>query len=312
MLGKNIKDAKIIPYFFRREMKKNLGLLQIKWQKLAYCRYAFKNIIYTLAFYFILNCTQGSIGNSMTEKAFVLQRVISIYNTSLSSVTPLFYIYDDQGDSNLLSFDLISNSITYTVTFGNSSDLYLESYSMYLSKSSDVLARDIGKHAGDNIITENPNTTSNVLTEKFYSNSIPAPIQLGSLGTGEDTQGKFLQKTISPSLQVPRGVLTKGYFIFKPSIPISITTGGVTKSFSVNVSTTGFLFTFECPIAHQGFQENKILLRAKISDMFKDTGTSKPIHEAYTVGSITTSVLSSFQTAFAASGFVNQYNCVKK
>jgi hypothetical protein len=261
---------------------------------------------------FFINCTQGSIGNSMTEKAFVLQRVISIYNTSLSSVTPLFYIYDDQGDSNLLSFESISNSITYTVTFGNNSDLYLESYSMYLSKSSDILARGIGKHAGDNIITENPSTTSAVLTEKFYSNSIPAPIQLNGLGTGEDTQGKFLQKTISPSLQAPRGILTKGYFIFKPSIPISITTGGVTKSFSVNLSTTGFLFTFECPIPHQGLQENKILLRAKISDMFKDTRTAKPISEAYTAGSITTPVLASFQTAFAASGFVNQYNCVKK
>lgn len=275
-------------------------------------KFSFFQAYFAILILFFINCTQGSIGNSMTEKAFVLQRVISIYNTSLSSVTPLFYIYDDQGDSNLLSFESISNSITYTVTFGNNSDLYLESYSMYLSKSSDILARGIGKHAGDNIITENPSTTSAVLTEKFYSNSISAPIQLNGLGTGEDTQGKFLQKTISPSLQAPRGILTKGYFIFKPSIPISITTGGVTKSFSVNLSTTGFLFTFECPIPHQGLQENKILLRAKISDMFKDTRTAKPISEAYTAGSITTPVLASFQTAFAASGFVNQYNCVKK
>jgi hypothetical protein len=272
----------------------------------------YKLKIFLIFILLLVNCTQGSIGNSLTERGFVLQRLISIYNTNLSSVTPLFYIYDDQGDTNIRNFELISNSTTYNVTIEPSSDLYLESYSFYLSKSSDILAKNQQKHAGDNIITENPSTTSTVLTEKFYYNFTPVPIVFSSLSSSEDSQGSFLQKTISPSLQVARGILTKGYFVFKPSLQFSITTGGVAKSFSLNLSTTGFLFTFDCPITHFGFQEDKISLRAKVSDMFKDTGTSKPIDEAYTAGSITTSVLTSFQTAFTASGFVNQYNCVKK
>jgi hypothetical protein len=267
---------------------------------------------FTIIALFFINCTQGSIGNSSTERAFILQRIISVFNSNLSSVTPLFYIYDDQGDSNVTSFDLISNSTTYTVTVGGGSDLNLETYSIYLSKSSDILARSPTKHAGDNVITENPNVSSTILTEKFYSSSKTVPIVLSSLTSAEDTQGSYLQKTITPSLQVARGILSKGFFTFKPSLQLSITKSGLTKSFSFSLSTTGFLFLFDCPISHTGIQENKINFRTKLSDLFKDTGTSKPIHEAYTAGSISTSILTSFQTAFTSSGFINQYNCIKK
>ena len=255
-------------------------------------------------FTFFIKCSQGSVGNSLTEKNFVLQRYIIIMNTNTSPVKIILYIFDDRGDNNLNQFQIISNSITYTLNILNPSSLNLESYSLYLAKSGDFFAKNSLKHLGENTVPEiSSNTTS--LTERYYINSSSTSLNFFSLNSSSDLLGSYYKQELS-GIQIPRGSITKGIFTFKPSIQLSINSG---SSLSINYpSSISFAISFNCPILHNGISDSILSIGIKYSDIFKDNGSSKPISESLG-GTIN---INSYISSFSNSNFVSQYECIKK
>jgi hypothetical protein len=261
----------------------------------------FKQILLGIAFSLLFgNCTQGSIGNSLSEKGFVLQRWIELVNTSLSTVQPVFYLYDDRGDSNLNSFDVISNSTTYSVTLQTSSDLTLVSYSLYLKKSKDLLARDSSKHVSDNTTPEVP-TSSESLTNRYYTQETSSSLRFSEFTRGEDDLGIHYKLPVSNSLSVPRGTLTKGIFVFQPKLSLTI----ASNTYTVSYDTVSVAVDFSCPLTHSGQSSTILPLSFKYSDLFTDSGTLKPIDEAVTNGVNSATFSSTFET-YAP---INQYDC---
>jgi hypothetical protein len=259
---------------------------------------------------FTINCSKGSIGNSLTENSFVLQRLISIINTNLSNVIPTFYLYDDQGDSNLNTFQVISNSTTYNLTINSSSDLLIENYSLYLSKAGDIFARNSSKHLGDNVVAESTANTTSV-TERFYSNTTQNSIIFGGLQSSEDELGFHYKKTLT-NLSMPRGNITKLIFSVKPVINLSIENGGTTRTFTISYSSTPLSSNFDCPISHSGTSATVLNLRIKYSDIFKDTTSNTPIDTLFQGNSLSTAVLIGLNTSLINSDSLKQYNCIKK
>ena len=257
-----------------------------------------------------INCTKGSVGNSLTENSFVLQRLISIVNTNLSSVVPKFYLYDDQVDSNLNTFPVISNSTTYNLTINSSSDLLIENYSLYLSKAGDIFARNSSKHLGDNVVAESTTNTT-IVTERYYSNTTQNSIIFGGLQSSEDELGFHYKKTLI-NLSMPRGNITKMIFSIKPVINLSIENGGTTRTFTISYSSTPLSSNFDCPISHSGTSATVLNLRIKYSDIFKDTTSNTPIHTLFQGNSLSTSVLAGLNTSLVNSDSLKQYNCIKK
>jgi len=252
----------------------------------------------------LFRCSKGSVGNSLNEKIFVLQRLITLINTNSSNVKPILYLYDDRGDSNLNQFQITSNSTTYTINLLTTSQLNLESFSLYLSKPSDLLARDNPKHLGENTVPEVTNTGS--VTERFYTYSSLTPLSFSGLSASEDLLGANYKQEITGGLPIPRGTITKGIFTFKPIVLLNINQG---STISINYpSSVSFSIPFNCPINHSGFSESVISIGIKYSDIFKDSGTATPISNA----SGGTPNLSFFSTALEKSGFITQYNCIKR
>lgn len=267
-------------------------------------KFYFSTPILIFSFISFLRCSQGSVGNSLNEKSFVLQRLIIFINTNTSSTKPIFYLYDDRGDSNLNQFQITSNSTTYTINLLTTSQLNLESFSLYLSKSSDLLARDNPKHLGENTVPELTNTGS--VTERFYTYSSLTPLSFSGLSASEDLLGSNYKQEITGGLPIPRGTITKGLFTFKPTIQLNINQG---PAITINYpSSLTFSIPFNCPVNHSGFSESILSIGLKYSDIFKDSGTAIPISNA----SGGTPNLNFFSTALEKSGFISQYNCIKK
>lgn len=253
----------------------------------------------------LVRCSQGSVGNSLTESTFVLQRLVQIINSNTSNVKPTFFLYDDRGDSNLNQFQIISNSTLYTINLLSSSQLNLESYSLYLAKSGDLLARNQTKHLGENTVPESTNNTGS-LTERFYTYNLGTQLGFTSFTPSEDLLGSHYKQEITQGLSMPRGSITKGVFIFKPNMQLTINSG---NALSITYpSAVTFSVTFNCPINHSGFSESLLSIGIKYSDMFKDSGTAIPISNA----SGGTPNLSFFSTALEKSAFISQYDCTKR
>lgn len=264
----------------------------------------FKKYTILFIFLFLSYCSNGSVGNSINEKNFVLQRFISILNSNTSNIKLLFYFYDDRSDTNLNQFQISSNSNNFIVNLLNSSQLNMDSFSIYLSKSNDPLARNNSKHLGENTVPEI--TSSASLTEKYYTYSTSNLFRISGFSTSEDYLGSYYKQELSQTLSLPRGSITKGIFTFKPNIQLTINSG---STISINYpSLVSFSVTFNCPISHSGFSESSISIGLKYSDIFKDSGTSKPISEAS--GGSTN--LNSFNTSLTNSSFVSQYNCTRR
>ncbi len=267
--------------------------------------------IFSIVSFFFIHCTNGSIGNSLTEKSFVLQRLVSIINTNLSNVLPVIYLFDDQGDSNVSNFSISSNSINYNITVNSQSDLLVENYSLYLAKAGDIFARNQGKHLGDNVVAESAaNTTS--ITERFYSNTTQNSILFQGLQVTEDDLGYHYKKTLASSIGLPRGNITKMIVSLKPTFQINITNSGTTKTFSIPIASTPLSTTFDCPLYHSGSAESILNVRIKFSDIFKDSAGLTPIHTLFVNGTTNSSILISFGTSLANSDSLKQYNCIKK
>jgi hypothetical protein len=268
------------------------------------------NLFYYFLIFLTLHCTKGSIGNSLNENIFVLQRLISIVNTNLSNVSPIFYLYDDQGDSNLTNFQVISNSTTYNITISSNSEILIENYSLYLAKANDILARNSEKHLGDNVVAESVANTNSV-TERFYSSTAQNSILFQSLQASEDELGYHYKKNLTSQV-MPRGNITKIIISIKPLITINIENGGTTRTFTINYSSTPLSSNFDCPIYHTGNSETLLGLRIKYSDIFKDTTSSSPINTLFQGNSLNTSVLAGLNTSLANSDAIKQYNCIKR
>ncbi|AYV54813.1 hypothetical protein EFP84_04290 [Leptospira kmetyi] len=75
----------------------------------------FKIFLYSISLIFFGACTFGSVGDSRTEEAKMLQRLLTLFSERPSSFRTYLYYTDDQQDSNIGTFDVISGATTYSL-----------------------------------------------------------------------------------------------------------------------------------------------------------------------------------------------------
>ncbi|AXR68452.1 laminin/fibronectin-binding adhesin Lsa30 [Leptospira mayottensis] len=64
---------------------------------------------------FLGNCTFGSVGDSRKEDAKMLQRFLVLFNERPASFRTFLYYTDDQQDSNIGNFDVVSTATIYNL-----------------------------------------------------------------------------------------------------------------------------------------------------------------------------------------------------
>lgn len=120
-------------------------------------------------------CASGTIGNSSTEESTELQALFRILDERRANISPWIYYSDDQGDSNIGTFDLGSYHIELT-----ENDVVLKSISMLFE-------------APKNSFSVQSESTSNSQVHIFHSGgSEPIP------GTGSYAQKYGIKGSFSP------------------------------------------------------------------------------------------------------------------
>ncbi|WP_016753240.1 laminin/fibronectin-binding adhesin Lsa30 [Leptospira kirschneri] len=77
-----------------------------------------------------VNCTFGSVGDSRKEDTKMLQRLLLLFNESPASFHTLLYYTDDQQDSNIGNFNVVSGATTYNLQLQPGSKIVWESISI--------------------------------------------------------------------------------------------------------------------------------------------------------------------------------------
>ncbi|EMM82245.1 hypothetical protein LEP1GSC037_3813 [Leptospira interrogans str. 2006001854] len=76
------------------------------------------------------NCTFGSVGDSRKENAKMLQRLLVFFNERPASFHTLLYYTDDQQDSNIGNFNVVSGATTYNLQLQPGSKIVWENISI--------------------------------------------------------------------------------------------------------------------------------------------------------------------------------------
>jgi hypothetical protein len=256
----------------------------------------------------LISCTHGSIGNSSTEGALILNRLITILNTQTSGVTPNINLMDDQGDNNPLQFSISSNSNVYLVTIEPSSKIQFNSFAFYLGKGSDVFAKSIPKHIGEPIVT-NENTSS--VTERYYNSTNVNSFLLSEPTLITDDLGYLYRQNLNETIKIPRGIMNSFVAYIAGNFQGSISQNNTKVPFNISLNSSQFTTSLLCPIYHDGYGATQVKIKFKIIEIFKDNGTSKPLNALFSNGSLTTSIQQNFQSNFDRASLLDQYSCIR-
>lgn len=212
------------------------------------------------------HCIGGSIGDSLEERSIVLNRLFEIGRDLRSPIYNTLYLKDDQADTNLLKFEIISNSNLYTVELDPGFELNISTYSYGYSSS----GKSIMRHTGE------------VETITTFSPTIPVqPFSLtyNNFIVEESPEG-YRGKVDFP---LPLSVSSGSISFFKLNLGANLSgvfrTSEKTVYFSVNYPPSDFSIQLICPVYHNGIQPSKILTDFKISEIFKDQGIQKPVSQ---------------------------------
>ncbi|PJZ55823.1 laminin/fibronectin-binding adhesin Lsa30 [Leptospira barantonii] len=90
----------------------------------------FRIFVYAISLIFFGTCTFGSVGDSSKEEAKMLQRLLTLYSERPSSFRTYLYYTDDQQDSNIGNFDVISGATTYSLQLQSGSQIVWDGISI--------------------------------------------------------------------------------------------------------------------------------------------------------------------------------------
>jgi hypothetical protein len=230
----------------------------------------------------LTNCF-GSIGNSEKEKIKSFTYLLQLLDSERISIEPQLFFYDDQGDSNLSTFEINSgtSNTQYTVKIissrfeGEEMGFRINPFSKpfgypivrdgnFKKERSDSLSKTHTPYTiplelpSDNPYSKNYNFAFNKIIDDFYiANSI-------------DFTGDLYRFSLGKRTDIPTGIVSLTTFKWKRWDISFEVSNGTTKSYSIRLEGDTESISPRCKIEWKGGKENLYQLGVRFSSLFKD------------------------------------------
>lgn len=232
-----------------------------------------------LIYLVFLNCSFGSRGNKLSEDKIILTNLITARNSIRTIANLKFVFFDDQGDSNLNSFQITSQGQNYLINLNNDSELNFDRIDL-LNQSISQNSNENAKHNEVSSTSGSGNSSSGSLKIFQIANNFRTKDFMKSNSSDERGDLSFSQNFSLGNF--PQGRIGSVIFHFNEILFSGSSIGSTTKNFIIRISKSDINSNLICSNSVSFSSNYNLVLQFKYVNLFRDNSSFrifKSIHD---------------------------------